>query len=100
MPRRYDDCVATETNAKAPLTTIKVPQPLRQRIAGGAAEEGVSAAVFLSRLVDRYERDGRFARVRRAYAGSDGDSDYAELTQAWDRATDHDLDNVEELDGA
>lgn len=92
--------MATKTTAKAPLTTIKVPRPLRRRIAGGAAEEGVSAAVFLSRLVDRYERDGRLAQVRRAYAGSDGGSDYAELTHAWDRATDHDLDSVEELDGA
>lgn len=67
---------------------------------GGAAEEGVSAAVFLSRLVDRYERDRRFAQVRRAYAAYDGDRDYAELTQAWDLAADHDLGNTEDLDGA
>ena len=83
------DCMATDTSAKAPLTTIKVPQPLRQRIAGDAAEEGVTAAVFLTGLIDRYERDRRFAEVRRAYAGYDSgaDSDYAELTQTWDRLT-------------
>lgn len=95
--------MAAETSAKAPLTTIKVPQPLRQRIADIAAEEGVTAAVFLSRLVDRYERERRFAQVRRAYAAYDGgigiDSDYVELTQAWDRATGQDLD-TRDLDGA
>ena len=91
-----------ETSATSPLPTIQVPQPLRQRIAGDAAEEGVTAAVFLSRLVDRYERDRRFAQVRRAYARYAGgiDSDYAELTEAWDRATDQDLDTAEDLDGA
>lgn len=94
--------MAAETSAKAPMTTIKVPQPLRQRIAGDAAEEGVTAAAFLAGLLDRYERDRRFAQVRRAYAGYDGgiDSDYAELTQAWDRATGQDLDTAEDLDGA
>lgn len=90
--------MATETGARAPMTTIKVPQPLRQRIAGDAAEEGVTAAVFLTGLVDRYERDRRFAQVRRAYAGYDrsGDSDYAELTQTWDRVTAEDLDTAED----
>jgi hypothetical protein len=92
--------VPTESSTKAHLTTIKVPRPLRQRIAGGAAEEGVSAAVFLSQLVDRYERDRRFAQVRRAYAAHDGDLDYADLTQAWDRAADHDVNDAEEPDGA
>lgn len=93
--------MAAETSAKAAMTTIKVPQPLRQRIAADAAEEGVTAAVFLSRLVDRYERDRRFAQVCRAYAGYAGgtDSDYAELTQAWDQAATEDLDTAADLDG-
>jgi hypothetical protein len=94
--------MATDTSAKAPLTTIKVPQPLRQRIAGDAAEEGVTAAVFLTGLIDRYERDRRFAEVRRAYAGadSDADSDYAELTQTWNRLSAEDLDTAEDIDVA
>ena len=94
--------MATDTSAKVPLTTIKVPQQLRQRIAGGAAEEGVTAAVFLTGLVDRYDRDRRFAQVRRAYAGYDSgaDSDYAELTQTWDRVTAEDLDTDEDIDVA
>lgn len=81
-----------ETGARALMTTIKVPRPLRERIAGGAAEEGVTAAVFLTGLIDRFERDRRFAEVRRAYAGRGIDSDYAELIQTWDRATTEDLD--------
>ena len=91
--------MATETGAKASMTTIKVPQPLRQRIAGGAAADGVTAAAFLGGLLDRYERDQRFARVRRAYA-SGVDSEYAELTQAWDRAADQDLDPAHASDSA
>jgi hypothetical protein len=88
------------TSAKAPMTTIKVPQPLRQRIAGDAAEEGVTAAVFLTGLVDRYERDRRFAEVRRAYAchDSSADSDYVELSQTWDRLTAEDLDTAEDIE--
>ncbi len=83
--------MATETGAKAPMTTIKVPRPLRQRIAGDAAAQGVTSAAFLAGLLDRYERDQRFAQVRRAYA-SGVDSEYAELTHAWDRVADQDLD--------
>lgn len=91
--------MAIDTNAKAPLTTIKVPQPLRQRIASDAAAEGVTAAVFLTGLIDRYERDRRLAQVRRAYADHDSgaDSDYAELTQSWDRLTVDDLDTAEDI---
>ncbi len=91
--------MAAETTAKAPMTTIKVPQPLRQRIAGDAAEEGVTAAAFLAGLLDRYERDRRFAQVRRAYAG-EVDNDYVELAEAWDRAADQELDAAQRLAGA
>jgi len=91
--------VASETSAKATMTTIKVPKPLRQRIASAAASEGVTAAAFLAGLLDRYERDQRFAHVRRAYAG-EVDGDYAELTEAWDRAAAPDLDAARGLDGA
>lgn len=70
--------------------------PLRERIAEAAAEGGVTAAVFLAGLLDRFERDRRFAKVRRAYAGSDSgiDSDYAQLVPAWDCATAEDLDTA------
>ena len=81
------------------MTTIKVSQPLRQRIAGDAVAEGVTAAAFLAGLLDRYERDQRFAQVRRAYSGG-VDDEYAELTEAWDGAADQDLDTTDELDGA
>lgn len=81
------------------MTTIKVPQPLRQRIAGDAAAEGVTAAAFLATLLDRYERDQRLAQVRRAYA--DGvDNEYAELTEVWDRAADQDLDPADGVERA
>ncbi len=84
--------MSAETAAKAKLTTIKVPQPLRQRIAGDAAEQGVTAATFLAGLLDRYDRDRRFEQVRRAYAASDADSDYTTLTESWERASASDLD--------
>lgn len=46
--------------------------------------------------------DRRFAQVRRAYADHDSgaDSDYAELTQSWDRLTVEDLDTAEDIDVA
>jgi len=89
----------TETSTKAPMTTIKVSQPLRQRIAGDAAAEGITAAAFLTRLVDRYERDQRFAQVRRAYAAG-VDTEYAELTEAWKLAADQDVATADGPDGA
>jgi hypothetical protein len=90
--------MTADTGAKAPMTTIKVPLPLRQRIASDAADQGVTAAVFLTGLIDRYERDRRFAGVRRAYAGLDGgiDSDYAAITADWDRLAGADLDATED----
>lgn len=93
--------MSTGIGAKAAMTTIKVPQPLRQRIAGDAAEEGVTAAVFLAGLIDRYERDRRFSQVRRAYAalGAGIDGDYAELTQVWDDAAAEEMDVSEDING-
>lgn len=73
-------------------TTIKVPVRLRQRIAGDAAERGVTAAAFLSDLLDRYERDQRFEQVGRAYAADGVDEDYAELTASWEQVADADAD--------
>jgi hypothetical protein len=65
------------------LTTIKVPPALRDRIKREAAHEGITAATFLSSLLDRYERDQRLEAVGRAYADR-VDSSYTELTAEWD----------------
>lgn len=81
------------------MTTIKVSQHLRQRIAGDAAADGLTAAAFLTGLLDRYERDQRFAQVRRAYAAG-GDAEYSELTEAWDLAADQDAAATDGPDGA
>jgi hypothetical protein len=65
-----------------PMTTIKVPKQLRERLSREAAREGVTAANFVARLVDDHERQSRFEEVRRAYE-SDDDS-YAAETAEWD----------------
>jgi hypothetical protein len=67
------------------MTTIKVPKPLRQRIAGAAAGEGLSAAAFVERLVDRYERDRRLSAVGQAYREG-ADQEYVADTAAWETA--------------
>lgn len=65
-----------------PMTTIKVPKHLRERVSRDAAREGLTAAGLLSRLIDEHERQQRFAAVRRAYETEDGN--YVEETVAWD----------------
>jgi hypothetical protein len=77
---------------RAPLTTIKVPVPLRERIADDAAGMGVTAAAFLARLVDRYKREQRLAAVGRAYQEEEKDDDYAGLTREWDALSGADVD--------
>lgn len=54
--------------------------------------------MFLAGLLDRFERDRRFASVRRAYAQRQNDDggDHAELVQLWDRATTEDLDRQDD----
>jgi hypothetical protein len=74
------------------VTTIKVSKPLRLRIAGDAASEGVSAAAFLERLVDRYEREQRLLAVGRVYR-TGVDQDYVAETDAWDAAASDGLDS-------
>ena len=58
----------------AEVTTIKVTKALRDRIAGDAADEGVSAQAFIARLVDAHERNKRFKAVAAAYSGADDES--------------------------
>jgi hypothetical protein len=74
------------------MTTIKVPKRLRERISHDAARSGVSAAVYLSRLVDEEERRQRFAAVRSAYA-ADHDEAYDVETSEWDGTSADGLDS-------
>ena len=67
-----------------PVTTVKVPRSLRERIARNAAASGQTAAAFLSDAVDRWERDQRLAAVGEAYAGS-ADGAYLAEVNAWDK---------------
>ncbi len=63
-------------------TTIKVSTELRDRISRHAAERGTTAAGLLADLLDRAERDRRFALVADAYAAPD--QDYAAELDEWD----------------
>lgn len=58
------------------VTTIKVPKVLRDRIAAGAADEGLTAQAFLQSLIEIHERDKRLAAVAAAYRES-SDADVA-----------------------
>ena len=75
-----------------PMTTIKVPKQLRERISHDAARTGVSAAVYLARLVDDEERRQRFAAVRQVYA-ADRDEAYDAETSDWDATSADGLDS-------
>lgn len=66
-------------------TTIKVSKRLRQRIADDAALEGVTAAAFLERLIDHYDRQQRLQAVGRAYRAG-ADADYRAESDHWDNA--------------
>ncbi|MDR1998413.1 MAG: hypothetical protein LBQ06_00505, partial [Frankiaceae bacterium] len=49
---------------------VKVSQAVRDRINTDARAEGVTPAVFLERLVERWEREQFLTAVRDAYAAS------------------------------
>ncbi|HEY3563233.1 MAG TPA: hypothetical protein VGL05_37460 [Kribbella sp.] len=69
------------------MTSLKVPKHVRDTVMRSARAEGLTAAEFLQRVTEEHARHQRFAAVRRAYAeGSDTDSDYQEITAAWDEA--------------
>ncbi|WP_139228927.1 ribbon-helix-helix protein [Blastococcus tunisiensis] len=72
-----------------PVTTIKVPRSLRERIAARAGQQGVTAAEVITELLDEADRHARFAAVREAYANTD--ASYREETEAWDAVTDDGL---------
>ncbi|UQX09443.1 hypothetical protein [Candidatus Mycobacterium methanotrophicum] len=69
----------------ADVTTIKVSKALRDRIAAGAANEGLTAQSFLQSLIDTHERNKRLAAVAAAYReSSDEDLEsWREETEDW-----------------
>ncbi len=72
----------TTTAPEDPVTTVKVPRSLRERIARGAAETGQTASGFLATVVGRWEREQRLAAVRRA--SMTADRAYRSETAAWE----------------
>lgn len=68
------------------MTSIKVPKHVRDTVMRSARAEGLTAAEFLQRVTEEHARHQRFAAVRQAYADSARDSDYDEITAAWDEA--------------
>lgn len=73
-----------------PMTTIKVPKHLRERVSRGAAQAGLTAASFIAELIDEHERQERFDAVRRAYETTD--ATYAGETADWDSLSADGLD--------
>ncbi|OHV04560.1 hypothetical protein [Mycobacterium talmoniae] len=67
----------------ADVTTIKVSKALRDRIAAGAAQEGLTAHAFLQTLIETHERNQRLAAVAAAYRDSS-----AEDLDSWREETD------------
>ncbi len=65
-----------------PLTTIKVPRPLRERVSSEASRRGLTAAGLITDLLDEAERRERFAAVRCSYERVD--AAYVEETAGWD----------------
>ena len=69
-----------------PMTTIKVPKHLRERLSRNAGRAGLTAAALISDLLDERERQARFDAVRHAYETSTDDAGdaHAAETQEWD----------------
>ena len=65
-----------------PMTTIKVPRSLRDRISREASRDGSTAAALLARLLDEHDRETRFRSVRAAYA--EVDHAYRDESAEWD----------------
>lgn len=64
------------------VTTIKVPNELRDRINRDAKERGVTAARLIEGLVDGYERRKRMEEFGRSFR--DAGSDYWDDFHEWD----------------
>jgi len=69
-----------------PVTTIKVPRSLRERIATRANEQRKTAAEVITELLDDADRRARFDAVRASYVQVD--ASYLEETEAWDTLAD------------
>lgn len=65
-----------------PLTTVKVPRSLRERIAVRARQQRMTAAEVIAGLLDEADRHARFDAVRAAYAHPD--ASYVEESETWD----------------
>ena len=77
-----EDCMPVDHSH--PVTTVKVPRSLRERISRDAAEAGQTAAEFLGTVVDRWERERRLSAVEHSYrARGDVDRSYQDETAAW-----------------
>jgi hypothetical protein len=72
-----------------PVTTIKVPKSLRERIASLAGRQQKTAAEVITELLDDAERRARFDAVRAAYL--EVDVSYLDETEAWDALADDGL---------
>lgn len=66
------------------VTTIKVSEDLRDRINRDARERGVSAAGFIEKLLDSYERRSRMESFGRAFRCAD--ESYWDEFREWDVA--------------
>lgn len=67
-------------------TTIKVSSELRDRLNDAAHEEGLTTGSFVERILERYLREQRFARLREAIASGDetARASYRAETGLWD----------------
>lgn len=79
------------TRTDDPVTTVKVPRSLRERIARDAAFTGQTAAAFLTDAVERWEREQRFESVRKAYSRTD--AGYVAESMEWDSTSTDGLDD-------
>ena len=74
-----------------PMTTIKVTKQLRERVSRSAARAGLTAAGFITDLIDEHDRQDRFNAVRRAYETNE--VTYAGETAEWDSLAGDGLDS-------
>lgn len=68
-----------------PVTSVKVPVDLRDRIVADARARQQTVAAFLDSILDEWERQQRFQAVRSAYANltEEQRGDYTAETEAW-----------------
>jgi predicted transcriptional regulator len=76
--------------AKEPVTTIKLPKSLRDRLSRLAEEQGRTTANLIATLLDEHERRARFVSVGQAYGQTD--SDYSQETADWESTANDGLD--------